>query len=154
MSKRREGRETAVQLLFSREFTPGEGEHDIDGFFKLHKADRGVRAHAEELYRGVLARIEELDALIVAVLENWSLNRLSGVERNILRVALFEMHHCDTVPPVVAISEAIEIAKRFGGEQSGRFINGVLDKLKQSLTRSLRDAAPARPRPRRTGEDS
>ena len=155
MSKRREGRETAVQLLFSREFTPGEGEHDIDGFFKLHNADCGVRAHAEELYRGVLAHMEELDALIVAVLENWSLSRLSGVERNILRVALFEMHHCDTVPPVVAISEAIEIAKRFGGEQSGRFINGVLDKLKQSLTRSLREAAPApRPRPRRSGEQS
>ena len=155
MSKRREGRETAVQLLFSREFSPGEGEHDVEGFFKLHNADRGVRAHAEELYRGVLARIDELDALIVPVLENWSLNRLSGVERNILRVALFEMHHCENVPPVVAISEAIEIAKRFGGEQSGRFINGVLDKLKQSLTRSLRDAAgPPRARPPRRGEGS
>ncbi len=155
MSKRREGRETAVQLLFSREFSPGEGEHDVEGFFKLHNADRGVRAHAEELYRGVLARIDELDALIVPVLENWSLSRLSGVERNILRVALFEMHHCENVPPVVAISEAIEIAKRFGGEQSGRFINGVLDKLKQSLTRSLRDAAgPSRARPPRRGEGS
>ena len=139
MSKRREGRETAVQLLFSREFTPGEGEHDLEGFFRLHNAAGGVRAHAEELYRGVLLRLAELDSLIVPVLENWSLERLSGVERNILRVAVYEMHHCAAVPPVVAISEAIEIAKRFGGEQSGRFINGVLDKLKQSLTRPLRE---------------
>ena len=155
MSKRREGRETAVQLLFSREFTPGEGEHDLEGFFQLHNAPGGVRAHAEELYRGVLARLGELDALIVPVLENWSLERLSGVERNILRVAVYEMHHCASVPPVVAISEAIEIAKRFGGDQSGRFINGVLDKLKQSLTRPLREAAsrPGGGRPDRR-EDS
>lgn len=148
MSKRREGRETAVQLLFSREFTPGEGEHDVEGFFQLHNAAPAVRAHAEDLYRGVLSRLAELDALIVPVLENWSMSRLSGVERNILRVAVYEMHHCDTVPPVVAISEAIEIAKRFGGEQSGRFINGVLDKLKESLTRPLRVAA-SRPGGRR-----
>ena len=61
MSKRREGRETAVQLLFSREFAPGEGEHDVEGFFKLHNADRGVRAHAEELYRDVLACLERFE---------------------------------------------------------------------------------------------
>lgn len=154
MSKRREGRETAVQLLFSREFTPGEGEHDIEGFFQLHNAAPAVRTHAEELYRGVLSRLPELDALIVPVLENWSMSRLSGVERNILRVAVYEMHHCDTVPPVVAISEAIEIAKRFGGEQSGRFINGVLDKLKQSLTRPLRVVPPRPNVRRRNGEGS
>ena len=154
MSKRREGRETAVQLLFSREFTPGEGEHDVEGFFQLHNAAPAVRTHAEELYRGVTSRLAELDALIVPVLENWSLSRLSGVERNILRVAVYEMHHCDTVPPVVAISEAIEIAKRFGGEQSGRFINGVLDKLKESLTRPLRIVAPRPKERRRSGEGS
>ncbi len=154
MSKRREGRETAVQLLFSREFTPGEGEHDLEGFFQLHNAARPVRIHAEEIYRGVLARLSDIDALIAPVLENWSMSRLSGVERNILRVAVFEMHHCDTVPPVVAISEAIEIAKRFGGEQSGRFINGVLDKLKESLTRPLRIVAPRPAERRRSGEGS
>ena len=154
MSKRREGRETAVQLLFSREFTPGEGEHDLEGFFRLHHAAGGVRAHAEDLYRGVLVRLAELDALIVPVLENWSLERLSGVERNILRVAVYEMHHCPSVPPVVAISEAIEIAKRFGGEQSGRFINGVLDKLKQSVTRPLREGASRPGERRRSREES
>ena len=150
MSKRREGRETAVQLLFSREFTPGEGEHDMEGFFKLHTARRDVRAHAEQLYSGVVAHLPELDALIVPVLENFSMERLDGVDRNILRVALFEMHHCPEVPPVVAISEAIEIAKRYGGDQSARFINGVLDKLKLGVQRPLREAAVAsRPAKRR-----
>ena len=154
MSKRREGRETAVQLLFSREFTPREGEHDLDAFFQLHSADRGVRAHAEELYRGVASRLEEIDALIVPVLDNFRMERLGGVERNILRVAVYEMHHCETVPPVVAINEAIEVAKRFGGEESARFINGVLDKLKQSLTRPLREAAPRVPAPRQRRGDA
>ncbi len=142
MSKRREGRETAVQMLFSREFIPRDGEHDLNAFFDLHSAARGVRAHAEELYRGVMSRIVEIDALIIPVLENFSMERLSVVDRNILRLALYEMHWCESVPPVVAISEAIEVAKRFGGPDSGRFINGVLDKLKQGLNRPLRTAAP------------
>jgi N utilization substance protein B len=147
MSKRREGRETAVQLLFSREFVPRGGEHDVDAFFDLHSAARGVRTHAEELYRGVTEKLPEIDALIAPVLENFSMERLSGVDRNILRVAVFEMHYCETVPPVVAISEAIEVAKRFGGLESGRFINGVLDKLKEGVSRPLREAA--RPAPKR-----
>jgi len=146
MSKRREGRETAVQLLFSREFASGDGEHDVEGFFKLHTARRDVRAHAEQLYRGVVERLAELDARIVPVLENFSMERLDGVDRNILRVALYEMHHCLEVPPVVAISEAIEIAKRYGGDQSARFVNGVLDKLKAGVPRPLREASRA-PRP-------
>lgn len=151
MSKRREGRETAVQLLFSREFTPGESEHDVEGFFKIHTAKGEVRTHAEALYRGVSGRLEELDAQIEPVLENFRMERLSGVDRNILRVALYEMHHCPEVPPVVAISEAVEIAKRFGGEQSGRFVNGVLDKLKQAVQRPLREAVRRGKAPR--GQD-
>jgi len=145
MSKRREGRETAVQLLFSQEFVPRGGIHDLEAFFALHSADKGVRAHAEELYRGVLAKQDEIDAFILPVLENFSMERLGVVDRNILRLALYEMHWCPSVPPIVAISEAIEIAKRFGGPDSGRFINGVLDRLKQGLTRPLRTAdAPPR----------
>lgn len=143
-----------MQLLFSREFTPGEGEHDVEGFFKLHTAKRDVRQHAEQLYRGVTERLGEIDALIVPVLENFSMERLDGVDRNILRVALYEMHHCPEVPPVVAISEAIEIAKRYGGEQSARFVNGVLDKLKSGVQRPLREAAGPHPRRKSRRVDS
>ena len=100
------------------------------------------RARAEELYRGVTGKMAEIDALIAPVLLNFSMERLGGVDRNILRVAVYEMHFCDDVPPVVAISEAIEVAKRFGGPDSGRFINGVLDKLKEGLARPLRVPAP------------
>ena len=155
MSKRREGRETAVQLLFSREFVPRGSAHDLNAFFELHSAAKAVRTHAEELYHGVTGKLNEIDELIAPVLENFSMERLGGVDRNILRVAVYEMHYCPAVPPVVAISEAIEVAKRFGGQESGRFINGVLDRLKEGLTRPLREAAAdGRPKQRRRREDS
>jgi N utilization substance protein B len=140
MSKRREGRETAVQLLFSRDFCRDGSEPDLDGFFELHTAARGVRAHASALYLGVVAVQTEIDARIAAVLENFSMERLGVVDRNILRLAVFEMFHVEDVPPIVAINEAIEIAKRLGGPDSGRFVNGVLDRLKTQLTRPLREA--------------
>jgi N utilization substance protein B len=154
MSKRREGRETAVQLLFSRDFVPPGGEHDVEAFFELHSAPAEIRRHAEELFRGVVEKLPEIDGLIVPVLENFSMERLSVVDRNILRLAVYEMYFCDTVPPVVAISEAIEVAKRFGGQESGRFVNGVLDRLKAGLTKPLRVAAKEGVRAGRRPEDS
>ncbi len=143
MSKRREGRETAIQLLFSRDFVPAREEHDIEAFFDLHSGAKGVRVHAEELYRGVITHASDIDLRLVGALENFSLDRLSAVDRNILRVAVYEMFHCQGVPPIVAINEAIEIAKRFGNPDSARFVNGVLDRLKKDLTRPLRGASPA-----------
>ena len=140
MSKRREGRETAIQLLFSRDFVPEGADHDIDAFFQLHSAAQGIRGHAEALYRGVVGNWGDIDKRLVAVLQNFSIDRLNAVDRNILRLAIYEMFHCPDVPPVVALNEAIEIAKRFGGPDSGRFVNGVLDRLKQDLNRPLREA--------------
>jgi N utilization substance protein B len=138
MSKRREGRETAVQLLFSRDFTPPGAEHEVDGFFEIHSAGPKIRQHAVELYHGVVSNLEAIDRRLVGCLENFSLERLAGVDRNILRLAIYEMFHRDDVPPIVTINEAIEISKRFGTPDSGRFVNGVLDRLKQDLQRPLR----------------
>ncbi len=147
MSKRREGRETAIQLLFSRDFTPPGAEHEVEGFFEIHSAGPKIRQHAVELYHGVVANLEAIDRRLVGCLENFSLERLAGVDRNILRLAIYEMFHRNDVPPVVVINEAIEISKRFGTPDSGRFVNGVLDRLKQDLTRDLRDVQPQQPRP-------
>jgi transcription antitermination protein NusB len=142
MSKRREGRETAIQLLFSRDFTPPGAEHEVDAFFEIHSAGPKIREHAVQLYHGVTANLEAIDRRLAASLENFSLERLAGVDRNILRLAIYEMFHRTDVPPIVAINEAIEISKRFGTPDSSRFVNGVLDRLKQDVTRSLRDAKP------------
>ncbi len=87
--------------------------------------------YAEVLVRGVWEHRRRFDGLITNTLEHWSLDRLSGVDRNLLRVALFEMLECDDVPEKVAINEAIEIAKAFGDAESPRFVNGILDAIRR-----------------------
>lgn len=138
MSKRREGRETALQLLYSLETLPKGASQDLPEFWNLRRTDESVQAHARALQEGVQANLKEIDARIAGTLENFSFERLSAVDRNILRIASFEMFHDTQVPPVVSMNEAIEIAKRFGGEDSGRFVNGILDRLIKLVKRDHR----------------
>ena len=138
MSKRREGREAALQLLYSQDTLPKGAEQDVPEFWNLRRTDESVQKHAMALQQGVLANLRQIDAKITVSLENFSFERLSQVDKNILRIAVYEMFHDDKVPPVVSMNEAIEIAKRFGGEDSGRFVNGVLDRLIKDVKRSLR----------------
>ncbi len=86
----------------------------------------------------MLANHEAIDERIKRVTANYELHRIAPVDRNILRVAIYEMLYTNEVPPVVCINEAIEIAKRFGSEDSGRFVNGILDRLKEEVARPLR----------------
>ena len=140
MSKRREGREAAVQYLYQLDI---HGEPDAvqrEEFWKLREGSDKVRVFADALVQGVLQHQAELDERIRKYAQNFALERLNVVDRNILRLAIFEMFHNLEVPPVVAINEAIEIAKRLGGQDSSKFVNGILDKVKAELTRPLRDA--------------
>jgi len=113
----------------------------LTDMFRLHKVDRGAREFATGLVRGVALHEAEIDDRIRALSENWDFNRLDPVDRAILRLAVFEMLHRDDVPPVVAINEAIELAKRFSTTEAPRFINGVLDSLRQELMRPARHPA-------------
>ena len=131
MGKRREARETALQFLFSHDLNKELNEQDRESFWNLRRTTPQVRAFAEELITGVRTHSEQLDTLLVAALDNFDLNRVSPVERNILRIAAFELYHLPEVPAPVCINEAIEVAKRFGSTDSGRFINGVLDRLRR-----------------------
>ncbi len=101
-----------------------------------------MRAFTEQLIAGVQAHAEEIDTLIKKFTANYELHRIAAVDRNILRVAIYEMLHCHDIAPVIAINEGIEIAKRFGSEKSGGFVNGILDRVKGELTRPSRTAAP------------
>lgn len=94
-----------------------------------------VRAFAEPLIFGVLDNQERIDAEIVKHAANWSIERIAVVDRNILRLAIYEMFYRQDIPPVVTINEAVDIAKRFSTEESGKFVNGILDKIKASLNR-------------------
>ena len=138
MGKRRDGREAAVQFLFCRDLNEGAGVADLEAFFTLRQAKPDVREFAGELVSGVLDHLGDIDARIVDHLKNFDFNRLSVVDRNILRLAVYEMFHRDDVPPIVAINEAIEITKHFGTEDSGQFVNNILDGMKSKLERPLR----------------
>ena len=97
-----------------------------------------MRLFAEPLIRGTLEKLTELDGKIQHYAKNWDLNRMAVVDRNILRLAVYEMLYRDDIPPVVSINEAVDIAKRFSTDESGRFVNGILDKIKGELMRPAR----------------
>ncbi|GAA5140692.1 MAG: transcription antitermination factor NusB [Verrucomicrobiota bacterium] len=133
MGKRREGREAAVQFLFASEL---HGEHtpeEQEAFWTIHNAKNSVRTYAESLIQGVQAHVTEIDGLIEPVLENFRIQRLAYVDRNVLRLAVYEMLHVPEVPAPVIINEAIEIAKALGAGESGSFVNGILHKIAQKV---------------------
>jgi N utilization substance protein B len=141
MGKRREGREAAVQFLFQNDLNKAEGPEvpaALEQFWKLRESPGKTREFAGDLIKGVLGNIEPIDERIKRVTANYELHRIAPVDRNILRVAIYEMLYTSEVPPVVCINEAIEIAKKFGSEDSGRFVNGILDRLKEEVVRPLR----------------
>ena len=133
MGVRRDGREAAVQFLFSKDINKDISLDDYDSFFSLCTAKEKARIFAEELLIGILENKDSIDEKIETYVDNFRLNRLSAIDRNVLRLAIFEMLHRNDIPPAVCINEAIEISKRFGTEDSGSFVNGVLDKVKSNL---------------------
>lgn len=125
-------RELALKVLFQAEASRNTLE-DIQRDFLEHQSAGGrSREFALSLASGTLEHVAEIDAEIGLVLEHWSLPRLSLIDRNILRMAIYELLYCPDVPPKVTINEAIELGKRYGTDESGGFINGVLDKVLSS----------------------
>lgn len=169
MRKRREARERALQFLFQYDLNPSANlDEALDQFWDtarvaaIQETQKGpsygvkielppatpeelsTRLFADALIRGVLKHKTELDEVIQRYALNWDLHRIAAVDRNLLRMAIHEIMHRDDIPPVVSINEAIEIAKRFSTEQSGRFVNGILDKVKANTLRSARTANDGR----------
>jgi transcription antitermination protein NusB len=126
---RRIARERAAQYLFGLDFTGDPWEDGIEAFFESQPVRSTAREYATALIQGVSDNMSQLDAEIDTALENWTPERVGRLERNILRVALYEIRHRADVPRAVAINEAIEVAKKFSDETAPRFINGVLDRL-------------------------
>lgn len=140
MSQRRQSREWAVQFLFQQDYHLYELDEALPIFWKEREASDQAKAFTVELVRGVFEHSDEIDRLIREHSKHWSPDRMSGVDKNVMRVALFEMLYRPDIPPVVSINEAVDIAKRFGGADSGSFVNGVLDRVASKLKRSLRNA--------------
>lgn len=127
MGMRRHARELALQLLYQHEHTGADLDVMQTDFDEWTNATDGVREFADFLLRGTLSNLADLDEELERQTAHWRLERLAAVDRNILRLAMFELKHEPDTPPAVVIDEAIEIAKKFGAEESGRFVNGVLD---------------------------
>lgn len=133
MGVRREGREAAVQYLYQHDLNPTSELADVAIFYKMRGLSPAARRFSDNLIPGILKARPEIDPLIEANVANYGLNRLAAIDRNVLRLAVYEMLHCPDVPPVVAINEAIEIAKKYSTSDSGKFVNGILDKIRLSL---------------------
>jgi len=141
--KRRHARELAVQFLYQCDLNRSDTIEESLSLFWQTQADvpQAVRAFAEELIRGCLAHRDSIDQTIRRYTEHWELPRMATVDRNILRLAIYEMTCRDDIPPVVSINEAVEIAKRYSTDESGAFVNGILDRLRADLPRPARTAS-------------
>ena len=134
MGARRLGREIALQLLYSRDYAVGEASSLLEMVFD--EAEPGTatgRTFSDELVRGVLEHREAIDAKIAEKSKNWAISRMAKVDLNILRLAVYELLYRDDIPKNVTINEAIEVAKKFGTEESPAFVNGILDEVSSAL---------------------
>jgi len=134
MGKRRKSRELALQALYLSEFAELSASDALQMLKERFEADRQAYGYARELVEGVVAHWEEINDTITRHAVHWRMDRMSIIDRNIMRVAIFELFHKDDVPATVAINEAIEVAKRFSTEEAGPFINGILDAVGRSVT--------------------
>ncbi|MBI1950192.1 MAG: transcription antitermination factor NusB [Acidobacteria bacterium] len=133
MGARRRAREYALQMLYQAEASGVPMQEVAASFWGDREIPQDVRAFAERLASGTVGAQHESDALLTGSLENWRLERLAIVDRNILRLAVYEFLHEPETPPIVVIDEAIELARRFGGEDSWQFTNGILDAVRKKL---------------------
>ena len=164
MGKRREARERAVQFLFQHDLSPPEElDRALDEFWLTQRAaaiadekapatwgqpvelppptaeESATRLFAEPLIRGTLEHRAAIDEHIKRHVRNWDFNRIAAVDRNVMRLAIYEMLHREDIPPVVSINEAVDIAKKFSTQDSGKFVNGILDSVKKELMRPARE---------------
>ncbi len=164
MSKRREARERAVQFLFQHDLNPPSNlEAELAQFWNSQRAaaledEKGpakwgettelppptieeaeMRLFAEPLIKGVLQHRDAIDERIKKFCKNWDFNRIAVVDRNVMRLAIYEMLHREDIPPVVSINEAVDIAKKFSTPDSGKFVNGILDKVRSEILRPARN---------------
>jgi N utilization substance protein B len=151
MTRRSRGREVALQVLYQVEQNAHVPLPEVRRFIQRRLlADRKLCEFTEGLIAGVKEHQAQIDALISEAADNWRLDRMAAIDRNILRLGAYEIMFCPEVPARVAINEALELAKRYSTAQSSRFVNGILDRLLQLQMTSARpasdpDSAPADP---------
>ena len=127
--KRTQAREAALKILYQLDITKDSPEEGLKIFFQHHRVAVGSQDFVTKLVEGTIAHLSEINELLSKYATNWSLDRMPMVDRNILRLSTFELIFGNETPPKVIINEAVELAKRFGTPDSGKFVNGVLDSI-------------------------
>jgi len=130
MKKRTRSRELALQFLYMLDLRGAEFLDEAERFLAEEESDLSTRQFAFHLVRGTAEHRAEIDGVIREIAQNWDIERMAVIDRNVLRMATFELVHCPDIPPKVSINEAIELGKRYSTQNSGGFINGVLDRIK------------------------
>ncbi len=129
MGERRRARVLAIQVLFHLEFSPDDPSEVFDLICENFDARKSIRDFSKRLVLGVCEKKKILDKVISGASKNWRIKRMARLDKSILRLAAFEIMFIEDIPPKVSLDEAVEIGKKFGGEDSGRYINGVLDNI-------------------------
>ncbi len=133
MRKRTKAREYALQILYAVDITKDDPGDCVRRFWEGNEEPSGeVKKFAADLVLGVSDNRKEIDKIITKYATNWQLERMAVIDRNVLRFAAYELLYAKDIPPKVSINEAIDIAKKFGGPDSGKFVNGVLDKINKT----------------------
>ncbi len=133
MGTRRQARELAMQALFYMDIRKDASEETLEYFCGCFCPSKKSRPFFRKLVIGVLGKKGQIDALVERFSQNWNINRMSCVDRNVMRIAIYEMLYCDDIPPKVSINEAVDIGKKFGTQESGAFINGIMDSIREAL---------------------
>jgi len=143
MSSRRRSREMAIQVLYQVDMAQSDLAEALRLFCEHFEAPESIRDFAFELSRGVDEHREEVDTLIKRFSEHWRLERMPTVDRNILRLAIYELLYRSDIPAKVSINEAVDLGKKYGSEDSGSFINGILDRIRLHLEETGRRKTPS-----------
>jgi len=133
MGHRRAGRECALQMLYGRDIGGISDDEILGAYRAMDEFSPGVIEFAEQLFKGVSLRMDELDRLIQNHAQNWRLGRMAAVDRNVLRIAAFELISGGKSPDSAIINEAIELARKFSTQESAQFVNGILDSIRKTL---------------------
>jgi transcription antitermination protein NusB len=135
LTKRRRSRESAVQVLYQWDMTRQDAREGLVHLKEHFSLKEGSDSFLDLIVQGVLTHCQEIDRLIEQYSEHWRLGRMAPIDRAILRIAIFELLYCEEIPPKVTLNEAVDLGKQFGSDESGSFINGILDRILNEVVR-------------------
>lgn len=133
MGRRRKAREHTLRILFQLEFENEKLEEAVSQYWENRKTPEEIKEYSTWLVKGIAAHQEKIDRIIQSVSEHWRISRMALIDRNILRMAVFELLYEENLAPAIVINEAIEIARRYSGDEAVTFVNGILDAIRKNM---------------------